>query len=154
MSTTSATNFDGARILHTTGEGNLARLIYVLLAFAGVIAVMSWYPVFAQGYEVTTAAKLACNDGIKVERFGAPDEAAKKWTEVLVRGAGGAGVRLTEDDYSLKISHDGSARRWVCEGRVNYKVKCEIALIGDILALEPIKATKHIRFTHEVPEAY
>lgn len=138
----------------TVAAANWKALIWVLLLGVGVIGVMSWYPVFAQGYDVKNSMKLACNDIIKIKRFGAPGDNQNAWRDPFVHRATQAGVNLKEKQYSFSATHDRQAGEWVCKARVTYPTTMEWALVGSVLAIEPMVGKKDIIVDHRVRDSY
>lgn len=138
--------------LATLAEGRVQKLVLLLLGLALVIGIGSWYPPFAQGYEVKNAMKLACNDVIRKYKGWRDDwlNQGTEWKDVFVRRAGGAGVRLQEKQYSFRPSHDAQAGEFVCKAKVTYPTKMEWFLISDFFTVEPVLGTKKIEFEHRI----
>ncbi|HEY4222051.1 MAG TPA: hypothetical protein VGO62_11920 [Myxococcota bacterium] len=138
--------------MRTVAAGNLIKLVYLILGLAAVLFVVSWYPQFSQGYEIQNQARLACNDAIKIARYGAAT--AKDPSPAFVAGATRAGVHLKPDDYSFVVEHDRPNKLWTCAVKVHYPVDAEVNTIGPILDIKPVHFTKKISFVHEVPDSY
>lgn len=140
--------------MRAIAESNLKKLFFALLFFAGVIGAASFYPQFAQGYEIKTACRLTCNDLINVTRFGqAPG--AKPPTDDFINKARRAGVKLTDRQYSFKLEERRQDAAWACKARVEYPVVVQWAFIGDIFTeIPPFKMKKVVAVEHKVSNNY
>jgi hypothetical protein len=137
--------------MRTVAEGNLIKVVYGILALAAVLAVASWYPQFGQSYEVQNQAKLACNEDIKLVRYGG---GARDYKQMFQEGATRAGVNLTDKQYEFSVDHNKQDRVWTCDVKIIYPVDVDVWTIGPILGIKPIHIVKRLNVHHEVPESY
>lgn len=135
--------------MRAAAESNLTKLIAVVVAVVVIIGVASFYPQFEQGYQIKTAARLTCNDLIKLKRF--PNPAAPDPYEEFKAKAKRVKVKLDSSMYSFEVEDLRAEASHVCRVRVEYPVVVEWAFIGDIVReIEPYKFNKVVRLTHQV----
>ncbi len=136
-----------------SAEGNLQKFIWTLLGIVAAFALMSWYPQFSQGYEVKNQGALACNDAIKVARYGEKTVARDpkiRFIETTHR----AGVQLTQDSFTMEAHKVPQSDKWKCTMEIHYPVDVEIWTIGPILDIKPIHFEKHLYVDQEVIGSY
>lgn len=129
----------------------MKKIFYFLLGLVAVILVASFLPPFTQGYEIKTAARLACNDFIKQARYKTTGDPAVKFLDAARR----AGVKLDPKQFSFAVEEKRQDNAWVCHFRVRYPTRVEWAFIGQVFQElpQPIWG-RDIALDHSVSNTY
>ena len=142
-----------ARFASATAEGIIKKLIVLILALGAVIALITFYEPFAQGYEIKNAAKIACNVLVRNWRSKIEGEENAHIGPFLDR-ARQAGVNLKPSQYSFVPSHDLPKGEFVCKVRVTYSTTTDWFLVGPIFEVPPLKKKYVLNIEHRVRDAY
>jgi hypothetical protein len=136
----------------THADGNLAKLVLLLGAFAVVVVIGTIMPPYIAQYEVKQAAKLTCNAFIR----GASDINAPAWREDFVRKARAADVFLkSEQQYLFKLEKQHEQNRWHCSFKVAWNSETPVFLVGQFFGdVPPVKITHRVDDAHDVPLSY
>lgn len=142
-----------ARFATISAEGLLGKLVWLVLAAALGIAGMTFYPQFAQGYEIKGAAKVACNELMRNWRQQRAGE-EEAHLEPFLRRAKRAGVKLEPSQYSFTPSHDKQSDQLICKVRITYDLSIEWYQVGHLLQIAPFAYSRVIAFEHSVAAKY
>ena len=142
-----------ARFTRRAANGNLKKLVTLVVLVIAGIGVATWYEPFAQGYEVTSAAKLACNELVRNWKYKIENTDGVH-IEPFIRRCTQAGVRLKPNQFKFTPSHDKQAGELVCKVHITYPTTTAWFLVGDIFQIPPLEQRKVLDFEHRVRDAY
>lgn len=166
--------------MRASAQGNLKKLVWLVVVVVVGLVVLTWLTPFSQGYELKTACKLMCNDMIRAKQeremaerggSGPPAFDDKNVREGFLNRARQAGVRFDGGDwdadcgaylekdrphcFSHKYSYDAQNKQHICKIHVRYRSDTAPALIGDVLQELPhLKMQHHIDVDQRVNATY
>ncbi len=129
----------------------IKKLIFVVLILVVVVGGGTCLQPWTTEYEVKTAAKIACNDYIRVVKgYGDP-----KWAEGFVRRASIAGVKLKEGQYAFDFKDNPGASTHRCNYKIAWRSTTPWFGLSDFFPdIPPLRQVHRLDSFHELPKSF
>lgn len=141
------------------GFGANAKRALLIAFLIGLLALLGFMPLLETQFSAKTAAKVACNEMVRLgewdEANGFSADGTEKWRRKFLAQMNGMGVKLNDEQYVFEITQENPMADHQCHVKVAFDKKGEWPYISDFIDdLPPLVHKVRLDFTHTIRKRY